>query len=505
VEQQRTTRADAPSRPVDAPGSPGEAPRDTAASAHAGLALDPAGLALDPAGPELAALLGDASRLVTDLLQGFATRDPLGHEDGLALVPELLADRPGSPVPVEEALATVGEVVRTGLDNATGGELGYIPGSGLVTAAVAELLAATANRYTGLPGQSPAAVALEEGVLRWLTELFALPASAQAVLLSGGSAANLTALVAAREKRAPGQAHLACVYVGEHAHASVRKAARIAGLDPAHVRVCASSDGLRLDVEAVRVAIKQDLADGLLPIALVGAAGTTNAGSIDPLPQLAALARDLGVWFHVDGAYGGFFQLTDRGRQRLSGIELADSITLDPHKSLFLPFGTGALLVRDRADLKRAFAERADYLRDQDEVDGVPDLSSMTPELTRDWRGLKLWLPLKLHGVDAFVTALDDKLDAVAAAWRELAADPNIEVVGRPDLSIVTFRVRGDDAAQERLLAEVHRDGRVRLSSTVIDGRVTVRIAVLSHRTDRARVDHAVRLVRDAAAVVTAG
>lgn len=442
---------------------------------------------------------------MAELLDGFHARQVIGHDDGLDLVPELLADRPGDPVPVEDALRTVGEVVRTGLDNATGGELGYIPGSGLLTAAVAELVAATANRYTGLPGQTPAAVALEAGVLRWLTELFELPSTSEAVLLSGGSTANLTALVAARERYASGQVHRATVYVGEHAHASVRKAARIAGVDPANVRVCASSDGLRLDVEAVRLAVKQDLADGHLPIAVIGAAGTTNAGSIDPLPQLAGLARDLGLWFHVDGAYGGFFQLTARGRERLAGIELADSITLDPHKSLFLPFGTGALLVRDRDDLRRAFAESADYLRDQDEIDGLPDFSALTPELSRDWRGLRLWLPLKVHGVDAFVAALDDKLDAVATAWRALAADPNIEVVGRPDLSIVTFRVRGGDDAQEALLREVHRDGRVRLSSTIIDERVTVRIAVLSHRTDRSLVEYAVRLVRDAAARVTTG
>ena len=465
----------------------------------AGPADTPA-MAFDPPPDELEAVLAKVSRLVRDLLDGYAQRPIVGHPTGAHLVPGLLADRPGEPVSLDEALASVHEVVNTGPDIATGGELAYIPPSGLVTSAIAELIAATANRYTGLSGQTPAAVALEAGVLSWLTELFDLPATAQAILLSGGSAANLSALVAARDKHAPGAPHRATIYIGEQAHASVRKAARIAGIDPANVRVLPSPSGLRLDTEAVRLAIKQDLADGLLPIAIVAAAGTTNSGTIDPLPALATLARELGVWFHVDAAYGGFFQLTERGRARLVGIDQADSITLDPHKSLFLPFGTGALLVRDRDDLRRAFAEDADYLRDLPDMGELPDFSQLTPELTRDWRGLKLWLPLKLHGVDAFRAALDDKLDLAALAWRMLDEDVNVEVLSRPDLSIVTFRVRGDDAAQDRALEAVHRDGRVRLSSTVIGGRVTLRMAILSHRTDRDRVELAVRLLSDAAA-----
>jgi aromatic-L-amino-acid/L-tryptophan decarboxylase len=206
------------------------------------------------------------------------------------------------------------------------------------------------------------------------------------------------------------------------------------------------------------------------------------------------------VWFHVDAAYGGFFQLTERGRRRLAGIELADSITLDPHKSLFLPFGTGALLVRERDDLARAFAEDADYLRDHGgDLDALPDFSSITPELSREWRGLRLWLPLQLHGVAAFRDALDTTLDLTAMAVAHLDADPAIEVIGHPDLSIVTFRVHGDDRDQDAVLAAVNADGRVRLSSTVIDGRVVLRLAILSHRTTEETVALALRLVTRAA------
>lgn len=462
--------------------------------------------AFDPDPDQTQALLSSVADLVSDLVAGTPTDAVSGHPSGTRLAEALLHHRPGEPVDVDEALDLVRSVLATGSRNGAPGELAYIPGSGLLTAALGELIALTANRYTGMAGFSPAAVALEQSVLRWLTELFGLPERAQAVLTSGGSMANLSALVAARERLAPNAAHRASVYVGDHAHASVRKAARIAGIPATQVRVCASADGLRLDPEAVRIAIKQDLTDGLVPVAIVAAAGTTNAGAVDPLPALADLAGELGVWFHVDAAYGGFFQLTARGRERLTGIERADSVTLDPHKSLFLPFGTGALIVRERDDLARAFSEEADYLRDHtDDLDRLPDFSSITPELTRSWRGLRLWLPLQLHGVDAFRVALDRALDLAAWAADDLDACQDIEVVGHPDLSIVTFRVRGDDQAQDRLLRAVNESGQVRLSSTVIDGRVTLRFAVLNHRTGSEVVDLALRTIRAAAATLVRG
>lgn len=458
-----------------------------------GAGMGGAGMALDPDPKVAEALLAQVMALVADRQATIGQRpvtDAVDPAAETALVRRLLADRPSAPASLDEVMGVLREVLHNTADMASGGALAYIPGSGLLTAAVAELIAASANRYTGLSSEARAAVALESGVLRWLTELFAMPAHAQAVLLSGGSVANLTALAAARQKHAPDAPHRAVVYVGAQAHASVRKAARMLGFLPAHVRICGGTDALRLDPEAVRQAIKQDLSDGLIPVAIVAAAGTTNAGALDPLPALADLAAESGTWLHVDAAYGGFFQLTDRGRARLTGIERADSITLDPHKSLFLPYGTGALVVRDRADLAAAFAERADYLRDLNTPEDLPDLSDLTPELTRSWRGLRLWLPLKLHGVAPFRAALDDKLDLARWAWEQLEALPGVTTRGEPDLTIVVFRVPGDDAAQDRALTHLNADGRVRLSSTQLEGEVVLRLAVLSHRTRRDHVQY---------------
>lgn len=460
----------------------------------------------DPPADQTQAVIAQVGELVAELVTTAAHRPVLGNDRGDDLVPGLLALRPGEePAAIAPTLDRIREVLATGVDNAAAGELAYIPGSGLLTAALGDLIASIANRYTGLSSFSPAAVALELGVLRWMTELFGMPERSQGLLLSGGSAANLTAIVTAREVHAPDQPHLAAIYTGVHAHASVRKAARIAGIPAEQIRVCDSTDGLRLDPRSVEVTIKQDLADGIIPVAIVGAAGTTNTGAIDPLDALADLAAELGVWFHVDAAYGGFFQLTERGRERLRGIDRADSITLDPHKSLFLPFGTGALLVAERDHLAHAFAEDADYLRDRSQdLDALPDFSSVSTELTREWRGLRLWLPLHLHGEAAFRDALDEKLTLAHEAWEVLEADPNLATLGPPDLSVVTFRARGDDALQDALLQRVHQDGRIRLSTTVIDGRVVLRMVVLSHRTTRATVELAVELIRAAAAELVA-
>lgn len=254
--------------------------------------------------------------------------------------------------------------------------------------------------------------------------------------------------------------------------------------------------------------VTADRAAGRKPFCVVASAGTTNTGTIDPLPAIAAVATEEDLWLHVDAAYGGFFQLTARGRQRLRGIERADSLVLDPHKGLFLPFGTGCLLVRDGEQLRRAHSgETAHYLQDIDDA-GVPNFADHGPELTRDFRGLRLWLPLHLHGLGAFRAALDEKLDLAELVFDELSGERHLRVPLRPDLSTVAFRCSlpgrtpdAEDAATEELLRRVNAEQRVLLSSTRISGRYVGRIAILNHRTDGDRVCEAVTAVRHATAL----
>jgi aromatic-L-amino-acid decarboxylase len=261
-----------------------------------------------------------------------------------------------------------------------------------------------------------------------------------------------------------------------------------------------------MDPGALAQALERDVADGVLPVAVVATAGTTNTGAIDPLDAIADIAADEGLWMHVDGAYGGFFQLTERGRAAFRGMSRSDSVTLDPHKGMFLPYGTGGLVVRDGQALRDAHYEGAAYLQDLPPTGELPNYSEYSAELSRDWRGLRVWFPLRLHGVAAFREALDEKLDLAQVVVEALEADPNVEVCWRPQLSTVAFRLAGDadDERQAEFLRRINASKRVFLSSTRIHGRYVLRICIVSHRTHRDRIDECIEIVAKAAAELAA-
>jgi aromatic-L-amino-acid decarboxylase len=275
------------------------------------------------------------------------------------------APPPAQGRPLGELLSAVQGAAGKGFDPANPGFAAYIPGGGLYAAALADFLACSVNKYTGLAHPSPGMVALEASVLRWLCDVFALPPGSQGVLTPGGSMANLSAIVTARHQLLGEEFLDGTVYVSEEVHHSIAKAARFAGLPARALRVVGTDDRLRMDPEQLRTAVREDRRGGRKPFLVVGSAGTINTGAVDPLRDLAAVAAEERLWFHVDGAYGAFFQLTSRGRAELDGIELADSVTLDPHKGLFLPYGTGCLLARDgsrcgrRTRRTRAISQRS--------------------------------------------------------------------------------------------------------------------------------------------------
>jgi aromatic-L-amino-acid decarboxylase len=319
--------------------------------------------------------------------------------------------------------------------------------------------------------------------------------------------ANFSAVVTARTTLL-GESFLdGTAYVTDQTHASCAKAALLAGIPRDRVRVVPAQDSLAMDPHALAAMIEDDRRAGLRPFLVIGSAGTTNTGAVDPLPELAAVARDAGAWFHVDAAYGGPFQLTERGRARLRGIELADSITIDPHKAMFLPYGTGALLVRDGARLRQAHHVGAAYLQDLGEEEDIPNFTEYSPELTREFRGLRLWLPIKLHGLAAFRQALDEKLDLAELTYETLR-EHGFEVPWRPTLTAVAFRWvpgRGDaDAFNAELLRRVTARGRALLSSTRVGGRYMIRVCVVSHRTHRDRVEEVLDDIREACAELRA-
>lgn len=419
----------------------------------------------------------------------------------------VLTPMPKQGRPYEEILEQLFERVFPVALNTTGpGYLAYIPGGGLPDAALADVLSLITNRYPGLWTTAPVVASIELAVIRWFCNLVGFDSRAGGFLTSGGSLANWSALVLARECLLSDDFRRGVVYTSNQAHHSVDKAAMLAGLRRNHVIKVPVDEHLRVRVDALRDLIAADRSQGRLPLAIVAHAGTTNTGAVDDLNAMADLAAEENVWLHVDAAYGGFFLLTERGRNVLRGIERADSVTLDPHKGLFLPYGTGCLLVRDRARLRQVFAMRGEYMTATAASEEFVDFCDLSPELTRDFRGLRVWLPFQLHGSDVFQRCLDEKLDLARYAEEQLQAIDGVELVASSPLSIVTFRFHrpgwSESEANDRnrkLLKRINASRRVLLTSTMLDGRFVIRICILSFRTHRDRIDECLNLIREAA------
>lgn len=416
-------------------------------------------------------------------------------DEPAALKAQTAQPPPAGPGNLGTLLALIEQSAAKGLQIAGPGQLGYFGGGGLYTSALADFLGSALNRYVPMAVGAPALARIELSVVRWLCRLFELPPEAMGILTTGGSMANFSAVVTARAAKLGQELQSGTFYVSEYAHHSLRKAALLAGLPDDALRTVPCTADLRFDVDALRQAIARDRARGRRPFLIVGTAGTTETGTVDPLPKLARLAKEEDLWLHVDAAYGGFFQLTERGRRPLDGIHHADSITVDPHKGLFLPFGCGALVVRDGRQLRAAHHIGATYLDDVERYDGLPNFAEYGPELTRDFRGLRMWLPLHLHGTDAFRSALDEKLDLARHAAAVLAASDGIEVPWAPELAVVLFRYAGSDADNQRSLERVNASNRVFLARSQVQGRTTLRLSVLGHRTHFDRVDEALQLI----------
>lgn len=384
------------------------------------------------------------------------------------------------------------------------GYLAYIPGGGLYSAALADFIADTTNRYTGIWQAAPVLVQLEANALDWLRDWMGFPDTTRGLFTTGGSMATFNAILCARERLLGADIRRGVLYTSDQAHHSVLKSAKMAGIMPDRVRVIRADDRYRLSVDAISEAIGEDRRLGLMPFSVVSTAGTTNTGAVDPLNEVADLCAREGLWHHIDGAYGAFFHLSDELRPVLDGLSRADSLTLDPHKGMFLPYGTGALLVRDGAALRAAHEATAAYLPAVPHPDDFYDPSQHGPELSRGFPGLRVWLSVKLFGAAAFREAIAEKRQLVLDAWHRISALPHIVIDAPPELSLFAFHVTWpgasraeEDAATIALLEHTTRRGRVMLTGCTAHGRFLGRVCVLSFRTHQRHIDY---LVEDLAA-----
>jgi aromatic-L-amino-acid decarboxylase len=367
----------------------------------------------------------------------------------------------------------------------------FVPGPSNPVGALADALASGFSVFAGTWLGSPGAAMVETIVLDWLRDAFGLPTGTEGLFVSGGSTANLTALAVALEELAGSERPRAVAYVSDAAHSSIERALRVTGVR--HVRVLASDAKERMVPRELATAVAADRAAGRLATCVVATAGTTGTGAVDPLPQLRAVCDDHGLWLHVDGAYGAAAVLSPRGRARLGGLELADSLTLDPHKWLFQPLEAGCLLVRDGAALERTFGTAPPYLRGAAAAASELNFSDRGIQLTRQFRALKLWMSLKVHGAAAFRDGIEHGLALAEHAERRLASDPAWEVVTPAQLGIVTFRPRAaPHALTAGLPAAALSDGFAFVSSQRTRGMTALRLCTINPRTTREDVDRTI-------------
>lgn len=430
-----------------------------------------------------------------------------GFEDaaglGAGLLEHPVGERGMSMGQVIELLE--GEVVRPGAATATGRHLAYIPGGGIYHSALGDYYAAVTNKYSGVFFTGPGPVRMENLMVRWVADLVGYPGGAAGSIASGGSLATLTAIVSAREAHGLRAVDFASavVYLTSQAHHCVEKALHIAGMGEAQVRRVPMDEDYRMRPEALAVSVAEDRAAGLRPWLVVAAAGTTDTGAVDPLEAIATVAERERCWLHVDAAYGGFFLLTEQGRAALKGIERSDSVVLDPHKGLFLPYGSGIVVVRDAAPLIAGHNYTGSYMQDARADASELSPADVSPELSRHFRALRMWLPLALLGTAPFRAALEEKL-LLARYFHRRIARAGFEVGPTPDLSIVTYRWVPPGASLEQtnqvnkaIVDGARHDGRVFLSSTMLEGRFTLRMAALAFRTHRHTIDLAVQVLRE--------
>ena len=397
------------------------------------------------------------------------------------------------------------------------GYFAFIPACGTFPAALGDFIASALNIYAGSWMEAAGPNRLELLVLDLFKQWISYPEQAAGVLVSGGSAANMTALACAREAaarnaqsaaEADGGAEQNVAYVSDQAHSSIARAARALGMRPGQLRVLPTDERHRMRLDALAGAIAADVRRGRTPFFVSASAGSTNTGAIDPLPEMAAICLQAGAWLHVDAAYGGFAAVTDRGRDWLAGIELADSVTLDPHKWLYQPFECGCVLVRDGERLRSAFEVVPDYLKDAAAHAGEVNFSDLGFQLTRSSRALKLWLSLSYFGVDAFRTAIDRTLDLAVRAEQLIGEHPELELLSPAQLGIVCFRRRFAGAAEEEwqagrlnaaLVGRFEQSGLGLVSSTTLEGRYAIRLCILNHTTTEADVERTIGWFADSA------
>lgn len=494
--------------------------------------------ALDVSHEDLNEITRQATRLVLDYFDSVGERDVVATNNSAGKTArEIDAHLADDPVPLGKLLDECRAIINLSRHNGHPRFFGYVASPSTPIGAYADLITSALNANITCWRSGPAGTEIEKMVVAWLGALIGYDREAKGLLTSGGSMANLIAvLVACRRKSGADTARKGLwnsgspmtLYTSEEVHMSIAKAADILGFGRDQVRAVGCDDRLRLNVTALRERIESDIREGLRPFCVVASAGTVNTGAVDPLRKVAAVAREFDLWFHVDGAYGAPGVLDQAKASLFEGLELADSVSLDPHKWLYVPVDAGCLLFRDEATVKAAFnTEEADYIK----VHGLANDETFAYwdygiELSRRFRALKVWLTLRYYGVKRIAAAISEDI-ALAEYFGEVVTEADdLELLAPVELSICCFRYvpaelrrrlspasKGElteidqnlNALNEKILSAIQKGGRAYVSNATVNGRFALRACITNFRTTKADIDETIVVVRSAAREVMSG
>ena len=489
---------------------------------------------LDISEAELHELSSQVTQLVTEYFSEVSTLPVFPETWGGKTIGKIGASLPLEGEPLEQLLNDCRTIMENSRHNGHPRFFGYVASPATPPGAFADLIASALNTNVTSWRSGPAATEIERTVIGWLASLIGYAGGdrpAHGLLTSGGSMANLTALLMAhRAKSAPEVASTGLwnsaapmtIYASDQIHMSIPKAADILGLGRTQVRLVTSDDRFRMNAGVLRQTIAADLKSGLKPFCVVGSAGTVNTGAVDPLDEIADVANEFHLWFHIDGAYGALAALDETKRPLFRGLERADSISLDPHKWLYVPIDSGCLLFRDEARARAAFSfDGADYIKvhEQNEDEAFA-FWNYGPDLSRRFRALKIWLTLRYYGVRRIASTISEDNAVADYLGEQVESATDFELLAAPELSICCFRYvppafqarlqSANEAVHAAVDAElnqlnsnimnlVQRGGRAYLSSATIRGKFALRACITNFRTTRADIDETIEIIREAA------
>ena len=473
---------------------------------------------LDVSEDDLQQISAESTKLVFEYLTTIAERQVRAENHAGKTLAAIDTDLSSEGRPIDQLLAECRTVMDFSRHNGHPRFFGYVASPSTPIGAYADLISSALNANITCWRSGPAGTEVERMVVRWLGALIGYDRDAKGLLTSGGSMANMIALLIAQRRKSGANISRhglwnsgppMTLYASEEVHMSIAKAADILGFGRDQVRVIACDERQRMRVDLLRRKIENDRREGLRPFCVVGSAGTVNTGVVDPLNEIADVAAEFDLWFHVDGAYGAPGSLDERKKHLFAGLERADSVSLDPHKWLYVPVDAGCLLFRD-ADAARApfSTEDADYIK----THGYTDEEAFAfwdygVELSRRFRALKVWMTLQYYGSRRIAEAISEDISLAAYLGEIVSSADDFELLAPVELSICCFRyvpapnISGADLDRlnERIMETVQKGGRAYLSNATVNGKFALRACITNFRTTKADIDETIAAVREAA------